>query len=83
MYLWASSKTTSLLNRRPCHVVSANICEKHYEESERFVLLDELVPKVDDHEAPRTQDVGQARGVIDILLSELQPQKGEVLEVVG
>ena len=26
MYLWASSNTTSLLKRRPCHVVSANIC---------------------------------------------------------
>ncbi|HEX3594211.1 MAG TPA: hypothetical protein VHU80_03890 [Polyangiaceae bacterium] len=48
MYLWASSKTTSLFNECSApgasrYFVTAKSCRKYDEEAEVFVLLDEVV----------------------------------------
>ena len=59
MYLWASSKTTSLLKDSPSSRRLGEHLEEHDEEAERLVLLDELVAQVDDDEATRAEHVRQ------------------------
>ena len=83
MYLWASSKTTSLLNLLPPVGGFGEHLEKHDEEPQRLVLFDELVSQIDDHEAPRAQDVRQPVGVVDVLLREAQPEQCKLFQVLG
>ena len=85
MYLWASSKTTSLLNEcRPLLVVLVGEeLEQHDEEAEGFVLLDELVAEVDDDEAARADLVLQANRVVDVLARELEAHLRQPLRWSG
>ena len=57
--------------------------EKHHEKAESLVLLDELVAKVDDDQAARTDLVLQADRVVDVLAREFEPRLRHVLQVVG
>ena len=48
--------------------------KQHDEESQRLVLLDEFISKIDDHETAGTQNVRHAMSVVDAFFGELKPQ---------
>src|SRR5579862_5216195 len=56
--------------------------EKHDEEPESFVLLDELVAKVNDDEATWANLVFQANRVVDVFTGEFETKRGHALQVV-
>ena len=83
MYLWGLVEDDELVEPPALVGGLGEQLQQHDEQPEGLVLLDELVPKIHDHEPAGPQDVGQALGIDDVVLRELQPQQGEVLQIVG
>ena len=56
--------------------------KQHHKKTESFVLLDKLVPKIDDHQPARPNHFAQPRTIVNIVLRQVETHGGQFLQVV-
>ncbi len=64
-------KNDELVERLPVVSHVSEELEQHNEKAERLILLDELIPEVDDHKSPRTDHIAEMHSIIDIFGGEI------------